>query len=413
MKHPVSPGMAEIRPRMLEILAAAIAAVVPRSSVRQRLEKEDFGNDKVAIVAIGKAASVMMQSACDFLGERIADALLITSPAYANQLPANVKFIPGSHPIPDQTSLDAGSALLTFLAAQETENRILFLISGGASAMVEVLEPQVSLEEMQRANRWMLGNNLDIRQTNLVRKCLSAIKGGKLLRYFDNEALVLLVSDVPGDNPSDIGSGLLVPDPSIREVQNIQLPEWLATLVRAPGEPGSRQNVRVEIIASNEIAKSAAASAARKLGFPVTIHSGSLCGETGEVAERLADYLAGSAPAGVHVWGGETSVNLPPEPGTGGRNQQLALLVAARLAGRDSFCFVSAGTDGIDGLSEDAGAIVDGGTRMRGETQGHDIEDSLTRADANPFLAASGDLIHLGATGTNVMDIMLAWKAES
>ena len=405
--------MAEIRPRMLEILSAAIAAVVPRSSVRQRLEQEDFGDGKVAIVAIGKAAGVMMQSACDFFGERVADALLVTSPAYANQLPANVTFIPGSHPVPDQTSLDAGSALLKFLDAQEPGNRLLFLISGGASAMVEVLEPHVSLEEMQRANRWMLGNSLDIRQTNLVRKCLSAIKGGKLLRCFDNEALVLLVSDVPGDNPSDIGSGLLVPDPRIREVQNIELPEWLATLVRAPEESRPRQNVRVEIIASNEIAKSAAASAARKLGFPVTIHPGSLCGETGEVAERLAEYLAGSAPAGVHVWGGETSVNLPPEPGTGGRNQQLALQVADRLSGRGSFCFVSAGTDGIDGLSEDAGAIVDGGTRIRGEARGHDIEDSLTRADANPFLAASGDLIHLGATGTNVMDIMLAWKAES
>ena len=405
--------MAEIRPRMLEILSAAIAAVVPRSSVRQRLEQEDFGDGKVAIVAIGKAAGVMMQSACDFFGERVADALLVTSPAYANQLPANVTFIPGSHPVPDQTSLDAGSALLKFLDAQEPGNRLLFLISGGASAMVEVLEPHVSLEEMQRANRWMLGNSLDIRQTNLVRKCLSAIKGGKLLRCFDNEALVLLVSDVPGDNPSDIGSGLLVPDPRIREVQNIELPEWLATLVRAPEESRPRQNVRVEIIASNEIAKSAAASAARKLGFPVTNHPGSLCGETGDVAERLAEYLAGSAPAGVHVWGGETSVNLPPEPGTGGRNQQLALQVADRLSGRGSFCFVSAGTDGIDGLSEDAGAIVDGGTRIRGEARGHDIEDSLTRADANPFLAASGDLIHLGATGTNVMDIMLAWKAES
>ena len=405
--------MAEIRPRMLEILSAAIAAVVPRSSVRQRLEQEDFGDGKVAIVAIGKAAGVMMRSAFDFFGERVTDALLITSPAYANQLPANVTFIPGSHPVPDQTSLDAGSALLKFLDAQEPGNRLLFLISGGASAMVEVLEPHVSLEEMQRANRWMLGNSLDIRQTNLVRKCLSAIKGGKLLRCFDNEALVLLVSDVPGDNPSDIGSGLLVPDPRIREVQNIELPEWLATLVRAPEESRPRQNVRVEIIASNEIAKSAAASAARKLGFPVTNHPGSLCGETGDVAERLAEYLAGSAPAGVHVWGGETSVNLPPEPGTGGRNQQLALQVADRLSGRGSFCFVSAGTDGIDGLSEDAGAIVDGGTRMRGEAQGHDIEDSLTRADANPFLAASGDLIHLGATGTNVMDIMLAWKAES
>jgi hydroxypyruvate reductase len=264
---------------------------------------------------------------------------------------------------------------------------------------------------MQEANRWMLANGLDIRQTNLVRKCLSAIKGGKLLNYFDNDALVLLVSDVPGDNPGDIGSGLLVPEPDIGDVEKIELPAWLKALLHIPQECEARPNVRVEIIASNEIAKSAAAAAAEKQGYPVTVHPGCLCGETTLVARQLADYIDRTAPPGIHIWGGETSVNLPARPGTGGRNQQLALQVAQRLAGNDSFCFVSAGTDGIDGHSEDAGAIVDGGTLMRGEAEGLDIEDSLARADSNPFLAASCDLIHLGATGTNVMDLMLAWKA--
>lgn len=403
--------MAEIRSAMLEILSEAIAAVVPGSSVRKRLEKESLDDRKVAIVAIGKAAPVMMESARGLYGERVADALLITSPAYAGGIPSEVRYAPGNHPIPDQTSLDAGSVLLDFLSAQDPDIRLLFLISGGASAMVEVLEPHVSLEQMQDANRWMLANGLDIRQTNLVRKCLSAIKGGKLLNHFENDALVLLVSDVPGDSPGDIGSGLLVPEPDIMDVQKIELPGWLRALLHIPQVCEPRPNVRLEIIASNEIAKSAAADAAQKQGFPVTMHPESLCGETTGVAERLADYLAASAPPGIHIWGGETSVNLPPEPGNGGRNQQLALLVAQRFTGNDAFCFVSAGTDGIDGHSEDAGAIVDGGTRMRGETEGFDIEDSLARADANPFLAASGDLIHLGATGTNVMDLMLAWKA--
>ena len=403
--------MAEIRSGMLEILSEAIEAVVPGSSVRERLEKETLDDSKVAVVAIGKAAAVMMESACDLYGERVADALLITSPAYAGNIPAKVRYAPGNHPVPDQTSLDAGRVLLDFLSAQHPHNRLLFLISGGASAMVEVLEPHVSLEQLQEANRWMLANDLDIRQTNLVRKCLSAIKGGKLLKHFDNDALVLLVSDVPGDNPGDIGSGLLVPEPDIMDVRKIDLPAWLSPLLNIPQVCEPRPNVHVEIIASNEIAKSAAADAAQKQGYPVTMHPEILCGETTGVAERLADYLAASAPPGIHIWGGETSVNLPPEPGSGGRNQQLALQVAQRLAGNDAFCFVSVGTDGIDGHSEDAGAIVDGGTRMRGEAEGFDIEDSLARADANPFLAAGGDLIHLGATGTNVMDLMLAWKA--
>jgi glycerate 2-kinase len=413
MNHPVPGSMAKIRTGMLEILSAAIAAVVPRSSVRQRLEKDMHEDGKVAIVAIGKAATVMMETACDLFGERVADALLITSPAYAGSIPANVRFVPGNHPLPDQSSLDAGTALLDFLSAQDPDNRLVFLISGGTSAMVDVLESQVSLEQMQEANRWMLANGLDIRQTNLVRKCLSAIKGGKLLNYFDNDALVLLVSDVPGDNPGDIGSGLLVPEADIMDVQKIALPAWLSELLELPQEIEPRPNVRVEIIASNEIAKSAAAAAAEKQGYPVTVHPGCLCGETTVVAREIADYLDQTAPPGVHIWGGETSVNLPSRPGTGGRNQQLALQIAQRLVGDDTFCFVSAGTDGIDGHSGDAGAIVDGGTRMRGEEEGFDIEDSLARADANPFLAASGDLIHLGATGTNVMDIMLAWKAGS
>ncbi|MEJ2316408.1 MAG: DUF4147 domain-containing protein [Gammaproteobacteria bacterium] len=413
MNHPAPLSIAEIRSGMLEILSAAIAAVVPRSSVRQRLEKEALDGGKVAIVAIGKAAAVMMESACDLFGERVADALLITSPAYAGSIPANVRFVPGNHPLPDQSSLDAGTALLDFLSAQDPDNRLVFLISGGASAMVDVLESHVSLEQMQEANRWMLANGLDIRQTNLVRKCLSAIKGGKLLNHFDNDALVLLVSDVPGDNPGDIGSGLLVPEPDIGDVQKIELPAWLSALLEIPQQCEARPNVRVEVIASNEIAKSAAAAAAEKLGYPVTVHPGCLCGETTLVARQLAEYLDRSAPPGIHIWGGETSVNLPSSPGTGGRNQQLALQVAQQLAGNGAFCFVSAGTDGIDGHSEDAGAIVDGGTLMRGEAEGLDIEDSLARADANPFLAASGDLIHLGATGTNVMDLMLAWKAGS
>jgi len=405
--------MPEIRSGMLEILSDAIAAVVPRSSVRQCLVKQTPDGGKVAIVAIGKAAAVMMETACDLFGERVADALLITSPAYAGSIPAKARFVPGNHPLPDQSSLDAGSALLDFLSAQDPADTLVFLISGGASAMVDVLEPHVSLEQMQEANRWMLANGLDIRQTNLVRKCLSAIKGGKLLNYFDNDALVLLVSDVPGDDPRDIGSGLLVPEPDIGDVQKIELPEWLGSLLQLPQTCEPRGNVRIEIIASNEIAKSAAAAAAEKQGYPVTVHPGCLCGETTLVARQLADYLEHAAPPGIHVWGGETSVNLPPSPGTGGRNQQLALQVAQRLAGNDGFCFVSAGTDGIDGHSEDAGAIVDGETMMRGETEGHDIDNALARADANPFLAASGDLIHLGATGTNVMDIMLAWKAGS
>lgn len=403
----------ERRSRLLEFLAAAITAVVPGDGVRERLERESKGARGFAVAAIGKAAGVMMQGALEALGDGVSDALVITAPAYAGSVPEGVRFVAGNHPVPDASSLAAGAALIDFLAAQPPERALVFLISGGASAMVEALEPHITPDQLQQATEWMLANGLDIRQTNLVRKCLSAIKGGKLLRHFDNAALVLLVSDVPGDDPVDIGSGLLSPDPGITEVESLQLPAWLHDLVKVPVIPAGRDNLRVEIIASNGIAREAAAQAARGAGFAVEVHADFLCGDTGEVAREMARYLLEEAPPGVHVWGGETSVRLPPNPGTGGRNQQLALEVAQRIAGKSSCCFLSAGTDGIDGLSEDAGAIVDGGTIERGEAEGQSAADALKRADANPFLAASGDLIHLGATGTNVMDIMIAWKSDA
>jgi hydroxypyruvate reductase len=403
--------MNEMRTRLLDFLAASIAAVVPEQSVRERLESEQYGAAGCAVIAVGKAATVMMKGALAALGDAARDALVISAPAYAGSVPEGVRFVPGNHPVPDTTSLEAGAALLDFVKAQPGDRKLVFLISGGASAMVEALEPHVTPEQLQQATRWMLGSGLDIRQTNLVRKCLSAIKGGKLLRYFDNPALALLVSDVPGDNPADIGSGLLSPDSAIADVGSLQLPAWLRALVRVPELPARQDEVRVEIIASNGIAKEAAAAAARQAGLPAVLHAGFLSGETGEVATGIAAYLLDEASAGIHVWGGETSVMLPENPGTGGRNQQLALQVAQQIAGNDGLCFLSAGTDGIDGFSEDAGAIVDGRTIERGEHEGLDAAVSLARADANPFLAASGDLIHLGATGTNVMDIMLAWKS--
>lgn len=401
------------RQNLLELLSAAIAAVVPQTGVRERLLMVETNEKEVSIVAIGKAAGVMLQGALQALGDKVADALAITSPPYAASVPASVTCLPGNHPVPDASSLAAGDGLLEFLRAQPRERKLVFLISGGASAMVEHLEVDVSPDTLERATRWMLANALGIRDMNLVRKSLSSIKGGKLLRYFENDALVLLVSDVPGDNPSDIGSGLLSPDAAIADLRKLDLPDWLAEAVGTPEPQQGRDNVTVEILASNDIAKEGAAQSAREKGLTVTVHPGCIGGETGLVAREITNYLTNDAPAGIHVWGGETSVNLPENPGMGGRNQQLALQVAERIAGNDNICFLSAGTDGIDGFSEDAGAIVDGGTIQRGREEGFDPAESLVNADSNPFLAASGDLINLGATGTNVMDIMIAWKRET
>jgi hydroxypyruvate reductase len=169
--------------------------------------------------------------------------------------------------------------------------------------------------------------------------------------------------------------------------------------------------VRFEIIARLDDAKRAAAEAARLLGYRVTLHSEFIEGDSLVAGARLAQVLL-AAPAGeVQVWGGETTIKLPSQPGRGGRNQSLALAAALALHGRKNIWFLSAGTDGTDGPTPDAGALVDDGTIARGEAEGIPAHQALVAADAGNFLEASGDLIQTGPTGTNVMDLMLGLRA--
>ena len=227
----------------------------------------------------------------------------------------------------------------------------------------------------------------------------------------EREALCLLISDVPGDDPGSIGSGLLVAEDSLvrEQLDDMQLPCWIRELLHAGDYSIACREAEAKIIASNSSALAGAASEAKGLGYAVHHHHQILQGDAVDTAAQLTSYLR-SAPAGIHLWGGETTVKLPPNPGKGGRNQHLALAAAMQLHGCDDVLLMSAGSDGIDGNSEDAGALIDGATVQRGEVQGLDAESHLQSANANLFLAQSGDLIHTGPTGTNVMDIIIACK---
>jgi glycerate 2-kinase len=295
---------------------------------------------------------------------------------------------------------------------QPQQRRLLFLISGGASAMVEVLRPGVTLEMLQRVNNWLLGSGLPIDQVNSVRTAMSRIKGGGLLDVTaGHEVSAMLISDVPGDDPASIGSGLLVKAAPLQpsQVSAMQLPAWITQLLPGGACSEGHGHANLRIIASNSSALEGAAAEARRLGLGVQAHARLLQGDAEQAASDIVAYLR-TAPPGVHLWGGETTVKLPRSPGSGGRNQQLALAAALRLAGSSDLYLLCAGSDGIDGNSDDAGALVDGGTVKRGAVQGLDARRHLDSADANTFLAESGDLVHTGPTGTNVMDIVIACK---
>lgn len=364
-----------------------------------------------AIVAIGKAASAMSSGACQALGPQLLRGLLITRHGHstpASRADPRLHCIEAGHPLPDAHSLEAGAALCDFLDGLPAKCSVLFLISGGASSLAEVLPAGVSLEQLQRANRWLLGSGLAITEMNQVRQSLSCIKGGRLLERLEGRpALALLISDVPGDDPAVIGSGPLYSEKT-RHVP--ALPAWLAQLTAgSQALPSSGRRVPHRIIARLDDALQAAAGHAAHLGYPARLMDNRLCGDARAAGERIAGQLQ-LQPPGIYLWGGETTVSLPQQPGRGGRCQQLALAAAGTLSMADDCCLLAAGTDGSDGPTDAAGAIVDSDSIARIQAAGLDSNDCLQRADAGSCLAASGDLLHTGPTGTNVMDLVIGLR---
>lgn len=407
--------MSNPRADLLKIFHSALAAVHGAACVERFLSARLL-TGTVHAVAIGKAAGAMLEGAHAALQEQLRAALLITKHGHVipgSERRAGVTVLEAGHPLPDERSLQAGRALLDFIAAVPDDAQLLFLISGGASSLVEVLPPGVGLDDLRRVNRRLLGSGWDIHRMNGLRKRLSCIKGGRLAAYLRGRRVIqLLISDVPGDRPADIGSGLLAADEESRIVDSA-LPPWLQTLLKSSASPMTDiscfSNIETHIIASLDQALAAAEREAERLGYAAHVHYERLSGDAAATGRRLAGELF-DGPASMHVWGGETTVELPAHPGRGGRNQHLALAAAEVLAERDKVWLLAAGTDGSDGPGEDAGAMVDGGTLSRGALAGLNAADCLRHADAGSFLEESGDLINTGATGTNVMDLVIGLK---
>lgn len=410
-----------MRQQLLELFQIALDAVHGQHAVHDYLQLDASIQSDCIVIAIGKAAQAMALGCESALGANLVKGLMITKYHHAKpeELSDRWQIIESAHPIPDKQSLVAGQALLDFIQDEKYQHYpVLFLLSGGTSSLVEVLSHKHSHDVLQQVNTWLLASGLAIDQVNQVRKSLSQIKGGKLLHHLQNrEVYALLISDVPGDHPHIIGSGLLFPYRG--HYTEIDIPEWLAVLISDSDNASNLpDNYKVShaVIASNRLAiesiKQAVEQSEQADEYTVYIHDEFLEGDAADKGRQLASYLVNDARPGLHIWGGETTVNLPDKPGRGGRNQHLALSAAIELQNNPRITLLAAGTDGTDGPTEDAGAVVDGGTLSRGALSGLDAERCLANADSGSFLEASGDLISTGPTGTNVMDLVIAVKTE-
>lgn len=402
---------------MLEaVFRAALAATAGERCVADQLAAQPLSGP-ASVIALGKAASAMALGSASALGANLQRALVVTKPGHIPpRLLEDRRFccLEAGHPLPDNGSLAAGRKLLDFIAATPPGERLLFLISGGTSSLVEVPRRGIGLGDLVRLNRWLLGSGLDIVAINRIRCAVSGIKGGKLLQHLgDRPATVLLISDVPGDDPAIIGSGLLMPSTGARPLP-AGLPDWVGQLADSD-DSGCRVSARRpalghHIVARLQDALQAAERLAREQGYRGSIVDAALHGDAIAAGGQIADFLQRQDP-GIWLWGGETTVCLPQQPGRGGRNQSLALAAAIGLQDLTDCVLLAAGTDGTDGPGDAAGAIIDGGTLARGGGRPAALE-ALRHADAGGFLAASGDLLVTGPTGTNVMDLVIGLKTR-
>jgi len=420
----------------LRIFHAALKAAAPAEAVlrhvkltgnvliagRKRYRLDSFRN--IYVIGAGKASAEMARPVARLLGKRIAGGLINVKYGHTARL-RRIELNECGHPIPDRAG-ELGAQRIADLTRQAgPDDLVVCLISGGASALLPLPAPPVTLEEKQETTRLLLHCGANIHELNCVRKHISAVKGGQLGQLaYPATVLALILSDVIGDDLDVIGSGPTVPDRStFAEARAIlakygiggKVPaavrERLSGNVSETPKPGHKifENVQNVIVGSNRLAVDAAAQQARALGYHTLVLSTFIEGETRDVArvhaaiakEIRATGQPVKTPACV-ISGGETTVTIRGT-GLGGRNQEFALAAALDIAGMKDVVILSAGTDGTDGPTDAAGAIADGTTIARGL----DAAAFLANNDSYHFFENLGDLIKTGPTGTNVADVRI------
>jgi hydroxypyruvate reductase len=435
-----------LREVAMELIWAALGAVNPVRAVARHLRREgptlfigdrpyDLSQiDRVIVIGAGKAGAGMAAGVEAFLGERVATGWVNVRYGYEPAQPlARTHIHPAGHPIPDQAGLEGTRRILALVDSLTPRDLALVLISGGASALMEVPVPGVSLADLQALTDSLLRSGATIGEINTIRKHLSQVKGGRLAERIIRrgaQAAVLVLSDVVGSPLDAIGSGPCAPDPTtfadawaVLERYNL-LNQVAQSVLRylERGRIGQETEtpkpeapifagVHTVVVAENRTAAEAAVERARALGFHAALLTTYLEGEAREVGRVLAALAKEEACAGhplplpaCLVLGGETTVTVRG-PGRGGRNQEVALGAALALEGWENVLVATLATDGTDGPTDAAGAFADGSTVARARALGLDPTDHLARNDAYPFFSALGDLILTGPTGTNVNDL--------
>lgn len=394
--------------------AAAVAAVEPERAVAANLAPGPVPG-RIVVFALGKAAPAMVRGAALALGPGPLEGIAVSN--RGDEVPPAIKLMIGGHPHPDQGSLEAGHALLEAAAALTEEDLAVVLISGGGSAVAEVPVVGVAIADLARANEVLLRSGADILQTNVIRRRLSRLKGGGLAAAIAPARVeTLMISDVVGDSFEAIASGPTIApaDPTGAALEVVDrlgvkalLPEAvLVALADPPPALGPLPQQDIKVIAAGSVAAHAAAAEAQRRGFPATVVDTRL---TGEASQAAAEALARSRGS-ISVFAGETTVTVVGD-GVGGRNHEAALAAATLLEGHRDVFFLAAGTDGIDGMTDAAGAFADGTTVARARALGLSAAEFLDRNDAGTFFAEMGDQITTGPTGTNVGDIWLVLRA--
>jgi hydroxypyruvate reductase len=388
---------------------------------------------RIRIVGAGKAAGSLARAVESRLAGREYSGRIVVKHGHGVPL-ERVVVEQGGHPLPDEAGLRATERVLRDLEGGRPEDRIFFLLTGGASALLVAPAKGITLEDKIRTTDLLLRSGADIRELNAIRKHLSRVKGGRLAeRMAPASVLGLVVSDVIGDDLSSIGSGPAVADPTTFEdcleiVARYRLEEKLPPKVGERFEAGARGRLpetpkagdpslaraRHIILASNRLSLEAARDKASALGFESEIFRADMVGDLHEAARtfasRLKDLEGRQRGGAALLAGGELTLSVKGK-GLGGRNQELALACALHLKGTPRVMVLSAGTDGTDGPTDAAGAFADGATWERARRMGLDVESYLSDNDSYHFFEPLGDLLKTGPTGTNVNDLIVGLVA--
>ena len=436
----IAKGEAEAM--ILDILEEGLGAADPFSSVKEALSglagyARSFG--RIVVIGFGKASLGMALACEEALGDAISGGAIITPRgSIGGERPRGIEVLEGTHPIPSEMNLRSTERLLSISGGLSKGDLVITLISGGGSALFAYPAPGITLEDKGETTKLLLAAGATIRETNCVRKHISAVKGGQLARHIHPaRVLGLILSDVVGDDLSSIASGPTSPDPSTygdawailgRYRLIDRVPESVSRRIRMGLEgripdtpkPGDAifEGVRNVIVANNMRALSAMAKRAESLGLRAMIATSYLEGEArevgrvvGSIAKQIRYMGQPLGPPCAILFGGEPTVTLRGR-GRGGRNQELALSTAISIAGLRNTWFASIGSDGIDGATDAAGAIVSGETFEEALGRGLDPMEFLEENNSHEILKELGCLIYTGPTGTNVNDLAILLVLE-